>query len=358
MKRIILSAAAIVAAATTFAQQAEVLSVASDEVQAVINAAIEGPTELLNDNFFIVDPSAKTYAEGTFAAGAADVVATDGEPIALLSYVWEYTTGDMAIKAVSTPNADATSKDAWPKKGNGAIAEDGSWTGNEALNVAGCEPQFLYGVSPKNGNPTASYKDFFEYNSDGSKVHRVYDGPYWEPGCGWTPAKGCYYEFSAAKAGELKVALWVNKNLANNPVYIINEETAELIPAAEIAVVGFMQNNTFEKDENGEACGTLPYILNADYKLVPAATPDANPGNRPFFGYFTFAVEAGAKYMVFSSKSQLGFFGYQFVAAPTPDAISTLEAAATQTIFNIRGERVSEMKAGQAYIVDGKKVIR
>lgn len=334
----------------------EIMDVASDAIQGKIATAIENPISLSSPNFFAVSQDKNVYPMGTNDAGAVDVLAADGEAITLASYIWEHNSGNMAFKAVSTPNTDAKADERWQKKGNGALAEDGvTWTGNEAMNVEGCEPKFLYGTGPKNGNPTASYKDFYEYNKDGDPVHRVNDGPYWEPGCGWVPVKGCFYEFTPSVEGSLKVALWVNKNLNSNPLYIVNAATMTPIAQNDVEIVGFMQNNTSEKNANDEQCGTNPYILNAEYKLVPAATPEATPENRPFFGYFTFKVEAGTKYMIFSSKSQPGIFGYQFSHNGT-SGISDIvvEKAKNDAIYNIAGQRVSSSAKGLV-IKNGKK---
>lgn len=347
MKKIFTLVAAVAMAAGVQAQtvETEVLNVASDEIQGKIAAAIENPIELANTNFFVVSQD-KIYPAGTNDAGAVAVVPSDGTPISLKTYIWEHSTGKASIKAVSTPNADAKPEEAWQKKGNG---------GNEALNVEGCSPIFMYGTNPKNGNPTASYKDYYEYNLDDEPVHRVFDGPYWEPGCGWLPAKGCYYELNVTEAGKMKVALWVNKNLNSNPLYILDKD-ANLIDNTKIDVIGFMQNNTFEKNEADEPCGTKPYILNAEYKLVPAATPDATPANRPFFGYFTFDVEAGGKYTILSPKSQPGIFGYEF----TPDGTSGINeiavAANSSVAYNIAGQRVAPSVKGLV-IVNGKKIM-
>ena len=122
------------------AQEREIMSVASDEVQALIANSIANPIELSSPNFFIVSQESKVYPVGTKDAGAADVVAADGQPITLKTYIWEYNSANVYLKAVSTPNADASAEESWQKKGNGSIGEDGTtWAGNEAMNVAGCE---------------------------------------------------------------------------------------------------------------------------------------------------------------------------------------------------------------------------
>ena len=55
------------------AQEREIMSVASDEVQALIANSIANPIELSNPNFFIVSQESKVYPVGTKDAGAADV---------------------------------------------------------------------------------------------------------------------------------------------------------------------------------------------------------------------------------------------------------------------------------------------
>lgn len=339
------------------AQEREIMSVASDEVQALIANSIANPIELSNPNFFIVSQESKVYPVGTKDAGAADVVAADGQPITLKTYIWEYNSANVYLKAVSTPNADAGAEESWQKKGNGSIGEDGTtWAGNEAMNVAGCDPQFLYGVSAKNGNPSNTYKDFYEYNEDGDAVHRVVDAPYWAPGCGWLPEKGCYYTFTVKNDGQLKVALWVNKNLNSNPLYIVDAATKEPLNIADVNIVGFMQNNTFEKDADGNACGTNKYKFTEEYKIVQDVE-GATPQNRPFFGYFTFNVKKDATYYIFSSKSQPGIFGYEFLSGGSTgiENVET-ETNANAPVYSISGQQVPKNYKGLV-IKNGKKFI-
>ena len=358
MKKIFTLCAAFAAVVSVSAQEREIMSVASDDVQTKIANAIANPIDLSDPNFFIVSQDKQIYPAGTQDAGASEVVAADGVPATLKTYIWEYATANVNLKAVSTPNADASATDAWQKRGNGTIGEDGSWTGNEALNVAGCDPQFLYGTSAKNGNPTQSYKDFYEYNNDGDAVHRVYDGPYWTPGCGWLPKKGCYFLFTTKANGKLKVALWQNKNLASRPLYFIDGETKEALAPGSIDIVGFMQNNTFEKDADGNACGTNKYKLTENY-LIVQDVENAAPQNRAFFGYFTFEVQAGKTYYILSSTSQPGIFGYEFIAGGSAGIrdITTDNASADNRIYNISGQQVSDSYRG-VVIKNGKKFVK
>lgn len=358
MKKFFTLCAAFAAVMSVSAQEREIMAVASDEVQAKIANAIANPVELSNPNFFIVSQDVKVYPEGTYESGAAEVVASDGTPVTLKTYIWEYATANVSLKAVSTPNADASPEQAWEKRGNGKIGEDGVWAGNEAMNVAGCDPQFLYGTAPKNGNPSQSYKGFYDYNSDGNPTPRVYDGPYWAPGCGWLPAKGCYYLFTVKSNGKLKVALRQDKNLASRPLYIVDGETKEALATGSIDVLGFMQNNTFEKDADGNPCGTNKYKLTNDY-LIVQDVEGAKPQNRPFFGYFTFDVQANKTYYILSSTSQPGIFGYEFIAGGSAGIsdIVTDNASADNRIYNISGQQVNDSFRG-IVIKNGKKYVK
>lgn len=341
MKKIFTLVAAALMAVGAQAQS-EIMDVASDEIQAKIADAIANPIDLANENFFMVDQS-NIYPAGTHDAGAVAVLPTNGTPITLKTYIWEHSTGKVSIKAVSTPNADAAASESWQKRGNG---------GNEALNVEGCSPVFMFGTSPKNGNPTASYKDYYEYNTEGDPTHRVYDGPYWEIGSNWLPAKGCYYEINTQVAGKLKVALWVNKSLNNNPLYILDKD-ANPLDQNKIDIIGFLQNNTFEKDADGNPCGTNKYILNSEYKIT--TSEDVTPVNRPFFGYFTFDVEAGGKYTILSPKSQPGIFGYEFTADAS--AINNISVAPVKAVTKaIQNGRVVIMKGNNTFNVAGQLV--
>lgn len=356
MKKIFTLCAAFAAVVSVSAQEREIMSVASDDVQAKINNAIANPIDLSDPNFFIVSQDKQIYPAGTQDAGASEVVAADGVPVTLKTYIWEYATANVNLKAVSTPNADAAASDAWQKKGNGTIGEDGQWSGNQVLNVAGCDPQFLYGTAPKNGNPTQSYKDFYEYNNDGDAVHRVYDGPYWTPGCEWLPKKGCYYLFTVKNDGKLKVAIFLNQS-NQRPLYIVDESTKDVLAKNNISIIGFLQNNTYEKDANGNACGTNEFILNDNY--IVERKIDGKTEGRPFFGYVTFDVKANGSYYLFSSTSQPGIFGYEFIAGGSAGIrdITTDNASADNRIYNISGQQVSDSYRG-IVIKNGKKFVK
>lgn len=338
----------------------EIMDIASEAIQSTIAAAIANPTALSNPNFFIVSQDKKVYPMGTNDAGAVDVLAADGEATTLATYIWEHNSGNMAFKAVSTPNADATPEESWQKKNNGVLGEDGTWSGNEMLDVEGCAPQFHLAFGPKNGNPTSSYKDFYEYNQDGNLVHRVYDGPYWAPGCGWVPAKGCFYEFTPSVAGSLNLAFWV-ANANNAQIYVVNKTDNTVLPNSEISAIGFLTNKNWML-EQGWPTNVVKFMLNNDNKLITAVdkdgvtpTPTASPQGRKWMGYITFAVEANKTYMFFSPKMQPAIFGYEFSHNGTTGISNiVVEKAKNDAIYNIAGQRVSGSAKGLV-IKNGKK---
>jgi len=321
------------------AQTTETMSVMDEAVNAKITAAIENPTDNSNPNFIAVPQEEKVFPEGT-SEGDLSVV-TGGSPISLKEYVWEHSTGTMSLKAVSTPNADAAANESWQLKGNG---------GTESLAIEGGVASFTQYYCPKNGNPAFAYKDFYEYNSDGDAVHRVKE-QLWTPDCGQIPAKGCYYEFTPTADGSLTAGVWLNKNLAQKTLYII-DETAKLLPYGDIKLKGFRQNNTYEKNEADEAVGGFKdFALNENY-LLNLETDT----NRPFFGLVTFNVTAGKKYYMFSSNSQLGFFGYEFTPSGTGISNITATDDADAPVYNLAGQRVSKDTKG-LLIKNGKKFI-
>lgn len=320
--------------------QTETMSVMDDAVTAKIQAAIENPTDNSNPNFIDVPEEEHVYPVGTWESGDLSAV-IGGRPISLKDYVWVYSTGKMSIKAVSTPNADATADKSWQLKGNG---------GNESLAIEGGVASFTQYYRPDSGNPSLAYKSFYEYNQDDVAIPRVGD-QLWTPDCGKLPVKGCYYEFTPTADGSLTAGVWLNKNLAQKTFYIIDEK-AKLLPYGDIKIKGFRQNNTYEKNDADEVVGGFKdFSLNENY-LVDLS----NDTNRPLFGLVTFNVTAGKKYYMFSSNSQLGLFGYQFT--PSGSGISSITATddADAPVYNLAGQRVSKDTKG-LLIKNGKKFI-
>lgn len=322
------------------AQTVEKVSAADEAIEAKITATFENPTENNNPNFILVSQDENVFPVGTWQNGDLSVV-TGGSPIVMKDYIWTAETTNMSMKAVSTPNLDANANESWQVKANG---------GNVSLAIEGGVEGFDKAYAPKNGNPSLAYKDFFEYNDDGDAVHRVGE-QLWTPGCGSNPVKGCYYEFTPKADGSLCLGIWLNKNLNNKTLYI-TDQNAELLPYTDIKLKGFRQNNTYEKNEAGETVGGFKdFALNESYLI--ALEDDTN---RPFYGLATFDVKNGNKYYVFSSNSQLGFYGYEFTPSGTGISNITATDDADAPVYNLAGQRVSKDTKG-LLIKNGKKFI-
>lgn len=341
MKKIFTLVAVAMAALSINAQ--EKISVADAEVEGKILATYENPIDNANENFISVPQEENVFPEGTWQTGDLSVV-TGGSAIIMKDYIWEVSTANMALKAVSTPNMDAKANESWQVKANG---------GNVSLSIEGGIEGFDKAYAPKNGNPSLAYKEFYDYNSDGTPVYRVGE-QLWTPGCGKLPVKGCYYEFTPKADGSLTVGIWLNKNLNNKTLYVI-DETATLLPYGDIKLKGFRQNNTYEKNESGESVGGFKdFALNENYMLALE-----NDTNRPFFGLATFKVAANKKYYMFSHNSQLGIYGYEFtVTGGTAISNVTTDAVNSDApIYNLAGQRVSKDAKG-ILIQNGRKFIK
>lgn len=361
--------------------QVETLDVMSEDIQAKVQSSIANPVVLNNPLFIAVPQEEQVFPAGTFVTNNYEIV-TGGTPIGLKNYSWEASTANITLKANSTLNADATDDtEAWRNQGNGAWNPETEAYGNTAMKIG--DVQFTQYVQPKTGNPSPAYKDFYEYPSvkefddqgnevdkldefgnyisdtSGEPIHRILE-PVWEPGGGDLPAKGCYYEFTAQKNGELSIGIFLNKNLASNKLYIVDESTAaegyKALTNADLTIKGFRQNNNFEIEQGGaEAYAT--WTLTEEF-LITHDNIAAGGTNRPFYGYVTFNAQAGKTYMILTPKNQLGLFGFTF----TPSGgtgIETLVAAekADAPIYNLAGQQVSKNYRG-VVIQNGKKFIQ
>ena len=360
----------------------EVIDISSAEVKEKIEESIANPVVLNNPLFIMVEQSEKVFPAGTYVTGNYEAV-TGGTAIGLKNYSWEYSTENVTLKANSTLNADAAdNNESWQFKIK--AKEDGSYVGTAALNVEGCSPQFLDYVQPKTGNPSAAYKDFYEYpcakdydeqgneidkidengnyvsDETGDPIHRILE-PVWEPGDGDLPAKGCYYEFTCKKDGVLTIALSLNKNLANNKLYIIDESTKDkgylALSGDKLTIKGFRNGNTFETESDRGTTNLVDWTLQDDY-LITTANLSNGGTNRAFFGYVSFDVKAGVTYMALSPKSQLGLFGCSFSASTTGiESIKNTIANTNATIYNLAGQKVSDNFKG-IVVKEGRKMIQ
>ena len=281
------------------------------------------------------------YPMGTYGDSAKEATVTNNSTEKLQDQVLTASTANVTVKAVSTLNLGET-EDGWQLAGSDI----------EALTTkSGFPVDFTTRLKAKSGNPTLTYLDFYELNSDGDAVHRV-SGEVWAPGATSLPAKGCYIEVTPKTAGKLTCGVYVNKG--NHALYIIDESTLQLLAPANVAVKFFYQNNTFPYNENGDivVTGTLPddYILQHTNGLTQ---------NRPAMGTVTFDVEAGKTYMLMNPKSQLGFYGYYFES--TANGIADIQASkaadANAPIYNLAGQVVNKSYKG-IVISNGRKYLQ
>lgn len=314
----------------------EVFDVSTTEAEALINAAIANPVDNSNPNFIEVPQDEKIFPENTQAENLESV--TGGHVIALKEYVWTASTENITLKAVSTPNADASANESWQIVSNNT---------NMQLTTEECSPKFTKAYKGKNGNPSIGYKDFYEYNKDGEPVHRVSD-VYWTVGCGQLPAKGLYYEFTANATGTLKVGVYIHR-ISGVSTFVVDKSTMAPLPVSALKLEGFMNNNTWDGFE-----GKIyhEFVINENYQI------EGGGQNRAVFGYLSFPVEAGKSYMVFNDKQQMGLYGYEFTGTSGIVSVTSGEEVNSDApVYNLAGQRVNENVKG-ILIQNGKKFIR
>lgn len=293
-----------------------------------------------------------TLTEGIYKGNAEGYDVNQPSTLESSSIVVEDVEG-IKMTAVSTPNnlgtkdiEDGKKKTFWELKG--------STEGNDALITSDCTPQFAQYLMPQ-GNPTFIYWDY-EVEGQNGLSFKVGDISeiYWTPGANM-PAKGAYYKFAATKSGDLRVAIYGNKNA--NPTYIVDESTKQPLAPASVTVSIYYQNTGFAYEGNAEE-GTAKYFNVGpqadDYVLQHT---NGITQNRPVLGYIDFSVEAGKTYWLFNPKSQIGIYGFFFQAGGT-DGIANVKAEldADAPIYNLAGQKVDKSFKG-IVIQNGKKVV-
>ena len=297
-------------------------------------------------------------SEGVYGGGTADAPDTS-IPLTIKTSTITATVDGLTYTGVSTPNS-LSKKDVEDGKTQVYWELKGSVDGNDALITSDCTPQFAQYLMPK-GNPGFQHWEFYEVNSNGDEVFRAYD-TYWEPGATAMPAKGAYHKFAATKSGDLRVAIYGNKN--GNPTYIVDESTKQPLAPATVDVSIYYQNTgeAYEgkaEDENAGGADTRKYFnvgkMADDYVLQHT---NGVTKNAPVLGYIDFSVEAGKTYWLFNPKSQIGIYGFFFQAGGT-DGIANVKAEldADAPIYNLAGQKVDKGFKG-VVIQNGKKMIQ
>ena len=294
------------------------------------------------------NPNMKKISEVFPEDPGADAVlaATNTEPNTLLDFFFEAKTASITLRGISTPNSDAQAGEAWQKAGGAG--------NNMALDTDLCDPKFTSYVKSKAGNPAIESVEYFYLNSDGDQVGPRYAEVYWTEGCGKVPGRGCYYELTAAASGKLKLGIFVNKG--NHATYIVDKATGVHMPAADIDVAVFYQNNSFVYEGSVEE-GTAKYLNEGKMPddFIVQHTNGCTQG-RPCLGYLTFQVEAGKTYFLFNPKSQLGIYGFQFGEGGA--GISNLKSdnGTNAQRYNLAGQKVSNDFKG-VVIENGRKMM-
>ena len=293
-------------------------------------------------------------SEGVYGGGTAESPDTS-IPLTIKTSTITATVDGITMTGVSTPNS-LSKKDVdegktqvyWELKGK----DDGS--DNLALTTPECTPQFTQYLMPK-GNPGFQHWEFYEFNSDGDEVFRAYD-TYWEPGATAMPAKGAYYKFAATKSGDLRVAIFGNKNA--NPTYIVDEAPLQPMAPATVKVSIYYQNTTFVYEGSVDE-GTAKYF-NVGEQAEDYVLQHTNgvTQNRQVLGYLDFAVEAGKTYWLFNPKSQIGIYGFYFAeGGETGIANMKKEMESDAPRYNLAGQKVGNDYKG-VVIQNGRKMIQ
>jgi hypothetical protein len=305
-----------------------------DETTKKCNEMVEEPCS--NENFFKVSKETKVYPKDTYSSGATTVVPSDGTPLTLTSYVISATEGKVTMKAVSTPNDDAAPNESWQLAGGG----------NNALDTDKCDVKFDKYVKPKNGNPSMTYKAFYEYNSDNIETYRVYED-LWKPELNVMPNKGLYYEFTSTAAGELVLALIVWR--PGNKIYFFDKSTFTQFPTSALSISGYVNNNTVVWGDNTEAFSTIQMTENHDYQVAGI------PGKQ-IFGYMKLNIEANKTYVLLSPNGQPGIYGFYLNETTGINNVKAAEADANAPIFNLAGQKADKSQKG-ILIQNGKKFV-
>ena len=293
----------------------------------------------------------KVDAVYNLAGGAqpdeATVKADATSTLTLTDYTFTGETTNIKLTAVSTPNTGTENKEIW--KLSGADNQKLNKTNLETECVVDFDNQYIVAG---NGNPSLEAYEYYFMNSDPKQVGPRYYETFWTPDCGSAPLKGCYYKFEAKAAGKLVIGFFLNKNLASNPLYIVDGSTNKLLAKDKVSVVGFRQNCNFEKEQGG-ATKLATFELDDNYNVIVV---NGGGTNRPLYGYITIDVDADGVYYMFSPKSQMGLFGFEFTGTTGINNVKAAEADANAPIFNLAGQKADKSQKG-ILIQNGKKFV-
>jgi len=267
----------------------------------------------------------------------------------LNDYIFTGSTTNVTLVGVSTPNTGTETKEIWKFAGNDNQKLNSTNLGDET--IVDFDNQY---VVAGNGNPSLEVFEYYFTDKESKTVGPRYYETYWTPGCNNVPLKGCYYKFTSKSAGKLVIGFFLNKNLNSNGLYIVDGTTKALVAKDKIAINAFRNNCNYEV-EKGSVTKLGVYTLNDDYLVQNDIM--ATDTNRPLYGYLTLNVAANTDYYLFSPKSQMGVYGFQFTATTGIETVKTQKAFnADAPMYNMAGQKVDKSYKG-IVIQNGRKFV-
>lgn len=269
------------------------------------------------------------------APSEEQILADATSPLTLKEYTFTIKSPNVTFIGVSTPNSDHTKADAWRFQGAAG--------GNQALDKEECPVKFGQYLQAKAGNPSLAIAEYFFTNSDSKTVGPRYIETYWTPDCGKLPVKGEYYEISFAKAGTFLAGIFLQRPYRY--LYVVDKETTQPLSPSAVTFNGYNNNNTVVLEGTDQAYTT--FKLNDDY-TVSHTNPDVTLQDKQVFGFIKFNVEAGKTYLLLSSHSQLGIYGFQFTAGGDAgiSITNTTKNDANAPMYNLSGQQVDKSYKG------------
>lgn len=275
----------------------------------------------------------------------------DNSSVGLTDYIINAETENVSMKFTITPNLGE--EDAEKAFTFGLGVNPNEPNNNRCLSTDKCSPKFLDYIRPKSGNASIKHIEWWEKNADNDDVHKVKD-EFWTLNEKKIPAISANMKFTSKSDGTLKVGIFVNKNIQNNPIYVLdvnnNDGTYTILPATDLKYEGYTNNNT-TNPENQDSW--LTGTAKENY-VVPTELQG------PFLGYLSFDMKANKTYMIFIVKSQIGLYGYQFTPNGAVSGINDITVNAENSnanVYNLVGQRVSK-DANGILIKNGKKFIQ
>ncbi len=278
------------------------------------------------------------------------------ETLQMDDYIFTGSTENVTLTGVSTPNTGTLRHEIWKLNGADNVKLNETNLGEQCL--VPFDNQYIVAG---NGNPALEEYEYYFTNTDPKVVGPRYYETFWTLGCGSLPLKGCYYKFSVKTTGTLIIGFFLNKNLANNNLILLDGATKAPVAQDKIEISAFRQNCNYEGEKRGEeapvSTHAVPYTLDENYLISSQYEQFATDKNRPLYGYLMFDTEADKDYYMFSPKSQMGVYGFYFQAAGTGiDAVKTVANKVNAPMYNLAGQQVDNNFKGIA-IQNGRKVI-